>query len=106
MQLRDSQTALFVFIRNREIEITTREESEEVVAGVAVKRETRGTKAVNEKETAQDQDTKTTAKARDAIEEVSHLLQVIGVPTSAEGIERKVENVEMIVGQAQDHSPA
>ena len=99
MQLIDSQTALFVFIRNREIEITTREESEEVVAGVAVKRETRGTKAVNEKDTAQDQDTKTTAKARDAIEEVSHLLQVIGVPTSAGGTKRKAENAEMIVGQ-------
>ena len=97
---------MFVFIRNREIEITTREESEEVVAGVAVKRETRDTRAVKEKETVQNQGTKTTAKAKDAIEEVSHLLQVIGVPTSAEGIERKAENAEMIVGQAQDPSPA
>ena len=94
---------MLIFIRNREIGITTQEESEEVVAGVAVKRETRGTKAVKENDIAQDQDTKSMAKARDAIEEVSHLLQVIGVPTSAEGIERRAKNAEMIVGQALGH---
>ena len=49
--------------------------------------------------TAQGQGRKTTTEARDAIEEVSHLLQVIGVSTSTEGTEKKAEIAETIGDQ-------
>ena len=49
--------------------------------------------------TAQGQGRKTTSEARDAIEEVSHLLQVIGVSTSTEGTEKKAEIAETIGDQ-------
>ena len=55
--------------------------------------------------TAQSRGTKTAIEARDAIEEVSHLLQVIGVSTSTEGTERAAKSVETIEDQDQGHNP-
>ena len=87
-----------MFIRIQEVEITTPDESVEVVVGVAVMKETEGIEVAKRRDTGLGRGTRTII-AKDAIEEVSHLLQVIGVPTSAGGIKRKAENAEMIVGQ-------
>ena len=94
----DSQTAYLLFLRIQEVEITTLDENVGVVAEAAVMKETRDIEVVREKGTGQGRGTKTII-AKDAIEEVSHLLQVIGVPTSAGGTKRKAENAEMIEGQ-------
>ena len=96
--LNDSQTAFLLFLRIREEEITTPDESVEVVAGVAVTKETGDIEVARKRGIGLGRGTRTII-AKDAIEEVSHLLQVIGVPTSAGDTRRKAENVEMIVGQ-------
>ena len=101
--LNDSQTAFLLFLRTQEVEITTPNESVEVAAGVAVMKETRGTEVARRRGTGLGRGTRTVI-AKDAIEEVSHLLQVIGVPTSAGGTKRKAENAEMIVGLDLDHN--
>ena len=100
--LNDSQTAFLLFLRIQEVEITTQDESVGVVVGVAVMKETGGIEVARRRGIGQGRGTRTII-AKDAIEEVSHLLQVIGVPTSAEGIERRAKNAEMIVGQAPGH---
>ena len=98
ISLNDSQTAFLLFLRIQEVEITTLDESVEVEAGVAVMKETGDIEVARRKGTGLGQGTRTMIE-KDAIEEVSHLLQVIGVPTSAGGTRRKAENAEMIVGQ-------
>ena len=94
----DSQTAFLLFLRIQEVEITTPDESVEVVAEAAVMKETRDIEVARRRGTGQGRGTRTII-AKDAIEEVSHLLQVIGVPTSAGGTKRKAENAETIEGQ-------